>query len=73
MLHFLTLGANGKTLICLVVVRVYYERLGHILKPPVPKFRPDLSTRFKDIAEKQIPAKPKPTVVFYVPWCYNQM
>ena len=33
-----------------------------MLKPPVPNFRPDLSSRLKDIAEKQAPAKLKPTV-----------
>ena len=34
-----------------------------MLKPIVPKFRPDLSVRLKDIAEKQGPAKLKPIVV----------
>ena len=34
-----------------------------MLNPLVPKFRPDLSARFKDIAEKQVPAKLKPIVV----------
>ena len=33
-----------------------------MLKPPVPKFRPDLSARLKDIAEKQVPAKLRPIV-----------
>ena len=33
-----------------------------MLKPPVPKFRPDLSVRLRDIAEKQVPAKLKPIV-----------
>ena len=46
-----------------------YEKLGHILKPLVPKFRPDLSARLKDISEKQVPAKLKPIVVFYVSCC----
>ena len=32
------------------------EKIGHMLKPHVPKFRPDLFTRLKDIAEKQVPA-----------------
>ena len=36
-------------------IRVYYEKLVHILKPLVPKFRHDLYTRFKDIIEKQVP------------------
>ena len=31
-----------------------------MLKPPVSKFRPDLSARLIDITEKQIPTKPKP-------------
>ena len=44
------------------VIRVYYEKLGHILNPLVPKFRSDLSVRLTDIAEKQIPAKLKPIV-----------
>ena len=42
------------------VVRVYYEKLGHMLKPLVPKFRLDLSVRLKDIAENMVPAKLKP-------------
>ena len=33
-----------------------------MLKPLMPKFRPDPSARLKDIAEKQVPAKLKPTV-----------
>ena len=32
------------------------------LKPVVPTFRPDLSVRLKDRAEKQVPAKLKPMV-----------
>ena len=34
--------------------------LSSMLKHLVPKFRPDLSVRLKDIAEKQVPAKMKP-------------
>ena len=34
-----------------------------MLKPLVPKFRPELSVRLKDIAEAQVPAKLKPIVV----------
>ena len=45
------------------VIRVYYEKLGHILKPLVPKFRSDLSVRLRDIAEKQVPAKLKSMIV----------
>ena len=33
-----------------------------MLKPLVPKFRPNLSARLKDIAQKQVPAKLKPIV-----------
>ena len=33
-----------------------------MLKPLVPKIRPDLSARLKDIAEKQVPAKLNPIV-----------
>ena len=44
------------------VIRVYYGKLGHMLKPLVPRFRPDLSVRLRDIAEKQVPAKMKPIV-----------
>ena len=45
------------------MIRIYYEKLGHMLKPLVPKFRPDVFARFKDIAEKQVPARLKPIVV----------
>ena len=34
-------------------VTLYQEILGLMLKPLVPKFRPDLSVRLKDIAEKR--------------------
>ena len=61
--HFLTLGAIGKAMQFLFfVIRVYYEKIGHMLKPLVPKIRPDLSARLKDIAEKQVPAKLNPIV-----------
>ena len=33
-----------------------------MLKPLASKFRPDLSVRFKDIAEKHVPGKLKPIV-----------
>ena len=33
-----------------------------MLRPLVPKFRPDLSVRLKDITENQVPAKLKPMV-----------
>ena len=46
--NFLTLGADGKTLkFRFFVIRVYYEKLGHMLKPLVPKFHPDLLVYLK--------------------------
>ena len=54
--QLLTLGGNGKTLkFGFLVIRVYYEKLGHILKPLVPRVRPDLFVRLRDIAEKRSP------------------
>ena len=47
MSQFLPLGADGKNLI-FFAIRVYYEKLGHMLKPLVSKFRPDLSARLKN-------------------------
>ena len=44
----------------LIVFRVYYEKLGHMLKNPMSKFCSDLSIRLSDIAEKQVPAELKP-------------
>ena len=44
------------------VIGVYYEKLGHMLKTLVPKYRPDLTARLKAIAEKQVFAKLKPIV-----------
>ena len=35
-----------------------------MLKPHVPKFRPNLFVRLKGIAEKQVPAKLKPIVSY---------
>ena len=43
-------------------MRVYYENLGHILKPLLPKFHPDLFSRLRNIVEKQVLAKLKPIV-----------
>ena len=45
------------------VIRVYCKKIGLMLKPPVPKFRPDLSARLEDITEKHVPAKLKPIEV----------
>ena len=39
---------------------LYYEKLGHMLKPLEPKFCFDLSIRLRDITEKQVPEKLKP-------------
>ena len=41
---------------------VYYQKLGNMLKPPVPKFRSELSVRFRNIEEKEVPVKLKPIV-----------
>ena len=62
--QLLTLRANGKALTFgfFFCRNVYNEKLGHMLKLLVSKFRPHLSARFKDIAEKQVPAKLKPIV-----------
>ena len=65
MSHFLTLRANGKTLkFSIFCLRVYYEKLCHMLQLLVPKFRPDLFDRLRDITEKkkQVPVKLKPIV-----------
>ena len=40
-------------------IRVYYVKLGHKLKTFVPKFRPDVFARLRDMAEKQVPANLK--------------
>ena len=40
-----------------------FQKIGRMLDPLVPKFRPDLSVRLKDIAEKEVPAKLKLTVI----------
>ena len=46
--NFLTLGANGKTLkFRFFVIRLNNEKIGHMLKPLVPKFRPNLSVKKK--------------------------
>ena len=44
----------------LFVTRAYYEKLGHMLNTLAPRLRPDLSASLKDVAEKQVPTKPKP-------------
>ena len=44
------------------VIKVNYEKLGHILKHLVPKIRPALFARLRHIAEKQVPANLKPIV-----------
>ena len=47
---------------------MYYEKIGHILKPLVPTFRPDLSVRFRDITKKQVLAELKPILVPTTPY-----
>ena len=60
--QFLTLGANDKAMIFwFFVIRVYYEKLGHMLKPLVPNFQPDQSARLR-YHRKQVPARLKPIV-----------
>ena len=54
--------ARPRNFVVFFVIRVYYEKIGHMLKPLVPKFRSDLSVRLRNIAEKQIPVKLKPIV-----------
>ena len=44
-------------------IRVYYKKLGHMLKPLAPKFHSDLSVCLRDIAEKEVSAKLKPIEV----------
>ena len=52
------------------------KKSGSMLKTLVPKFGPDLSTRLKHIAEKQVPTELKPIVVYglhlygtiFIPW-----
>ena len=39
-----------------------------MLKPLMPKLRLDLSVRFKDIVEKQVPAKLKPIYNICLPY-----
>ena len=53
---------DPEILLLFFVIRVYYKKIGHMLKPLLPKFRSDLSVRLKDIAEKQVPEKPKTKV-----------
>ena len=48
--------------ILIFVIRIYYEKIGHMLKTLVPKFRSDLFVRLRAIAEEQVPAKLKPIV-----------
>ena len=45
-------------------ITLYYGKLGHMLKPLVSNLRPYLLARLKDIAEKQVPAKLNPIVVW---------
>ena len=44
------------------VIRVYYEKLSHMLEPLVPTFCSDLYIRLRDFAQKQVSTKLKPIV-----------
>ena len=44
------------------VIGAHYEKVRHILKLLLPKFRSDLSIRLRNITEKRVPAKLKPIV-----------
>ena len=44
------------------VIRIYHEILRHMLKPTVPKFRPNQFAHLKEIDEKQVSVKLKPRV-----------
>ena len=63
MLNIRSQWEYSEILLLFFVIRVHYEKLGHMLKPLIPKFRPDLFIRLKDIGEKQAPAKLKPIAV----------
>ena len=67
MSHFLTLETNDKAMKFrfFFVIRVYCEKLGHMLKPLVPKFRRHLFARLTDVAEELVPAKLKPIAEIY--------
>ena len=49
--------------ILIFVIRVYYEKFGHMLKPLLLKFCSDLSIRLRDITDTLVPAKLKSLVV----------
>ena len=52
--------SHGKTLkFIFFVIRVYDEKLGHILEPLVAKYRPDVFAPLRDIAEKTGPREPE--------------
>ena len=54
--QFIALEANGRALkFWFFVIALHHEKLGHMLKPLVPKFRLDLLAHLKDITEKQVP------------------
>ena len=65
MLNITSQGQDPEILI--FAIRVYYEILGHMLSPPMTKFRSDLSVRLRDIAENKVPAELKP-IVGYSGW-----
>ena len=52
-----------------LAIRVYYGKLGCMLKPIVPKFRPDLSAHLKEIAEKQVPREAEAVSSYFIVTC----
>ena len=46
------------------VIRIYCEKLGHMLKPTVPKFCPNSLAHLKEITKKQVPVKLKLIVIY---------
>ena len=55
MLNIKSQWQDSEFFIYFFVIRVYYEKLGHVLKPLVSKFRSDLSARLRDIPRKTGP------------------
>ena len=62
MLSIMSQRQDPEILIYFFVIRVYYEKLGHMVKPFMPKFLSDLSVRSRDITENQVPTTLKPMV-----------
>ena len=51
MLRMTSQWQDHEILIFVFVLKVYYEKLVHMLKPVVSKFRSDESVRLRDIEE----------------------